>query len=126
VIQLYLIEHRGYLENRKSSIYKNKPDFSIFGVGDYTFKRWKIAISGLYKKLQFVLIGPLDGKSVVFDDTVNFLSFDTEEEALSVYQVLTSKPATEFLESMVFWDEKRPITTQLLRRLSIREIARAL
>jgi len=30
---------------------KNKPDFSIFSVGAYTFAPWKIAISGLYKKI---------------------------------------------------------------------------
>lgn len=122
----YLIDHREYLDKRRSTIYKNKPDFSIFGVGDYSFKEWKIAISGLYKKLKFNLIGPLDGKTVLFDDTVNFLSFDTKEEAEFVYHLITSPPALEFLDSMIFWDEKRPITTQVLRRLSIKEIAREL
>ncbi len=122
----YLVEHRAYLDNRRSSIYRNKPDFSVFGIGAYTFKHWKIAISGLYKKLQFHLVGPLDGKTVAFDDTVNFLSFDTEEEATLVFRLLTSSPALEFLESMVFWDEKRPITVQLLRRLSIKKVAREL
>lgn len=122
----YLIEHREYLDNRRSSIYKNKPDFSIFGIGPYSFKKWKIAISGLYKKLKFNLVGPLDGKTVAFDDTVNFLSFDSEEEARFVYHLLTSLPALEFLESMIFWDEKRPITTEILRRLSFKEVAREL
>lgn len=122
----YLIDHREYLDKRRSTIYKNKPEFSIFGVGGYSFKEWKIAISGLYKKLKFNLVGPLDGKTVVFDDTVNFLSFDTKEEAEFVYRLITSTPALEFLESMIFWDEKRPITTQVLRRLSIKEIAREL
>jgi hypothetical protein len=122
----YLIEHREYLDKRKSSIYKNKPDFSIFGIGAYSFKQWKIAISGLYKTLKFNLVGSLDGKTVAFDDTVNFLSFDTEEEAKFIYRLITSTPALEFLESMIFWDEKRPITAQILRRLSIKEIAREL
>ncbi len=119
----YLIEHRKYLDERKSSIYKNKPDFSVFGIGSYSFKQWKIAISGLYKRLKFNLVGPLDGKTVVFDDTVNFLYFDTEEEAKFVYDLLTSVPALEFLESMIFWDEKRPITAEILRRLSLKEMA---
>jgi hypothetical protein len=78
----------------------------------------------LYKKLKFNLIGPLDSKTVVFDDAVNFLLFDTKEEADFVYHVITSTPALELLESMIFWDEKRPITIQVLRRLSIKEIAR--
>ncbi len=122
----YLVNNREHLDKRRSSIYRNKPDFSIFGVGNYSFKDWKIAISGLYKKLKFNIVGPLDGKTVLFDDTVNFLSFDTKEEAEFVYHLVTSTPALEFLESMVFWDEKRPITTRLLRRLSIKEIAREL
>ncbi|WP_295394999.1 hypothetical protein, partial [uncultured Thiodictyon sp.] len=99
-------------------------DFSIFGVGPYSFKKWKIAISGLYKTLNFNLIGPLDGKPVAFDDTVNFLSFDSEEEARFIYRLLTSDIALEFLGSMIFWDEKRPITTEILRRLSLKEVAR--
>lgn len=119
----YLAAHKEFLEKRKSSIYKNKPPYSIFGIGAYTFKSWKIAISGLYKKLLFSLVGPLDGKTVVFDDTVNFLSFDTEAEAKFVYSLITSKPSMEFLDAMIFWDEKRPITADILRRLSLKAVA---
>lgn len=122
----YLIKHRHHLESRKSSIYKNKPEFSIFGIGDYTFKNWKIAISSLYKKLNFNLIEPIEGKTVIFDDTVNFVSFDTKEEAQFAYELLTSSPALDFFESMIFWDEKRPITAQILKRLSIEKVAREL
>lgn len=122
----YLKEHASYLDNRKSSIYKNKPPYSIFGVGFYTFKPWKIAISGLYKKLNFQLVGPLDRKAAVFDDTVNFLSFDTEKEARFVAGLITSSPVLELLESMIFWDEKRPITINILRRISLKAVAQEL
>lgn len=122
----YLIEHDQYLKNRKSSIYKNKPPYSIFGIGSYSFKDWKIAISSLYKQLKFCLVGPMDGKPVMFDDTVNFLSFDTEEEAKFIFELVTSKPSLEFLDSMIFWDEKRPITIDILRRLSLEAVAREL
>lgn len=122
----YLQEHKRFFHSRKSTIYKNKPDFSLFGIGFYAFKDWKIAISGFYKKLKFNLVGPLGGKSVIFDDTVTFLSFDTEGEAKFVYCLLTSKPSLEFLESMVFWDDKRSVTTDILRRLSLKEVAREL
>jgi len=119
----YLIEHEDLLNKRKSSIYKNKPNFSIFGIGDYTFKPWKIAISALYKKLAFYVISPINNKPIIFDDTINFLSFDTEEEAKFIYSLLISEPALTFLDSMIFWDEKRPITTKILRKLSLREVA---
>lgn len=122
----YLADHKEYLAKRKSSIYKNKPLYSIFGVGSYTFKNWKIAISGLYKKLLFNLVGPLDGKTVVFDDTVNFLSFDTEAEAEFVFSLITSNPSLKFLGAMIFWDEKRPITADILRRLSLKAVAKEL
>jgi hypothetical protein len=122
----YLLEHGHYLENRKSSIYKNKPPYSIFGVGSYSFKSWKIAISGLYKQLKFCLVKPMNGKPVMFDDTVNFLSFETEEEAKFIFELITSTPAIEFLNSMIFWDEKRPITIDILRRLSLKAVAREL
>jgi methylase of polypeptide subunit release factors len=122
----YLLDHEEYLKNRKSSIYKNKPPYSIFGVGSYSFKNWKIAISGLYKRLSFRLVKPLDGKSVIFDDTVNFLSFETEVEAKFIFGLLTSNPSLEFFESMIFWDEKRPITIDILKKLSLKAVAKEL
>ena len=122
----YLNRHKNRFDRRKSSIYNNKPDFSIFGVGPYSFRPWKVAISGLYKKLNFCIVGPLSGKPVMLDDTVNFLSFETEQEARFVYELLGSKPTLDFLDSVIFWDEKRPVTTEILRRLSLREVARQL
>ena len=62
----------------------------------------------------------------MFDDTVNFLSFGTEEEAKFIFELITSTPAIEFLDSMIFWDEKRPITIDILRRLSLKAVAREL
>ena len=122
----YLMEHRDYLDRRRSSIYRNKPPFSIFGIGDYSFKPWKVAISGFYKKLSFMLVEPLRNRVVVFDDTINFLSFDSFEEARFVYGLVTSRPAEEFLASMIFWDDKRPITVDILRRLSLMRVSEEL
>lgn len=120
----YLLEHNALLSCRKSSIYKNKPPYSIFGIGEYSFKKWKIAISGFYKRLNFWLVKPIDDKPVMLDDTINFLSFDTEEEANFILSLLNSKPSLEFLESMIFWDGKRPITIDILRRLSLKAVAK--
>jgi hypothetical protein len=39
----YLTENKNVFEQRKSCIYKNKPPFSIFGIGDYSFKPYKVA-----------------------------------------------------------------------------------
>ncbi|MCI0607533.1 MAG: SAM-dependent methyltransferase [Anaerolineae bacterium] len=115
----YLEKHSSYLDKRKSKIYKDSPRFSIFGVGSYTFTPWKIAICGLYNNLDFRLIGKRDGKPVVFDDTVYFLSFDNEEEANRIHELLMSPIAQDFLSSLIFWDEKRPIKTSILNSLNL-------
>lgn len=122
----YLSKHSDTINARNSVIYKGKPPFSMFGVGEYSFKPWKIAISGLYKKLKFCVFGPLKGKPILFDDTVYFLSFDDETEARRVLYLLESAEAREFFESMIFWDDKRPITADLLNRLDLVKLANQL
>jgi hypothetical protein len=115
----YLESHSEHLDFRRSKIYRNKPRFSIFGVGNYTFTPWKIAICGLYKNLRFRLIGEISNKPVIFDDTVYFLSFEDEETAKRTYNLLTSQPAIDFYSSLIFWDEKRPIKTSILNSLDL-------
>ncbi len=115
----YLEAHVHHFDSRKSRIYQNNPRFAMFGVGPYTFLPWKIAICSLYKTLGFRLVGQIENKPVVFDDTVYFLSFDQEDEARQVFGFLTSSEATNLLSSLIFWDEKRPIKTSVLNNLRL-------
>ena len=108
----YLSNHADYLDRRGSSIYRNRPRFSIFGVGPYSFSPWKIAISGFYRDLNFKTIGPRNDKPVVFDDTVYFIPCWSEREARFISRLLCSEPAREFYRSMIFWPDKRPITAE--------------
>jgi hypothetical protein len=110
----YLDDHGSQLDARGSSIYAKNPRFSVFGVGDYAYKPWKIAICALYKKLEFRLIGPIEDRPVMFDDTVYFISFDLEEEAEIALAQLNSVDVRNLLSSLIFWDEKRPIKTTFL------------
>lgn len=119
----YLARHRAALDRRASAIYRGRPPFAIFGVGDYTFAPWKVAISGLYKKLRFRVVGPEAGKPVVFDDTCYFAACGSRAEAELVAALLGSDIAAEFFAAFVFWDAKRPITVELLRRLDLRRLA---
>lgn len=119
----YLENHAGALDARGSTIYRGKPRFSIFGVGDYTFTDWKVAISGFYKRLEFQVVGPIGGKPTVFDDTVYFLSASSREEAFFLADLLNSEPCQSLLASMVFWSEKRPITVDLLKRVNLERVA---
>lgn len=119
----YLTRHRALLDKRGSVIYRGKPPFSIFGIGDYAFKPWKVAISGFYKRMSFQLIPPHQGKPVMVDDTVYFLGCASEAEARFLNDILNSSLAKEALESMVFWNDKRPITVDLLKRLNLAALA---
>ena len=122
----YLETHSKYLDSRKSKIYKKSSRFSIFGVGSYTFAPWKIAICGLYKKLDFRLVGKMSGKAVVFDDTVYFLGFEDEQVARRTFMLLSSPLAIDFYSSLIFWDEKRPIKSIILNSLDLSALAERL
>jgi hypothetical protein len=118
----YLNDHLEYLAKRGSIIYRKKPLFSIFGVGDYSFSPWKVAISALYKKLEFTIVGSWENKPIVLDDTQNFLPCWSYEDAHRILEVLNSNSAKEFYKSFIFWDEKRPITINLLKYLDVNKI----
>jgi hypothetical protein len=91
-------------------------------VNSNSFYSWKIAICGLYKKLEFRLIYLIDNKPVMFDDTVYFLSFHNQEIAEKMFIFLTSSDVIDFYSSLIFWDEKRPIKSSILNCLNIEHI----
>lgn len=113
----YLQKHAHRLADRKSSIYRGRPPFSIFGIGEYSFAKWKVAISALHKQLSFRVIRPQDGRPVMLDDTTYFLSFRTKKEAIAAAARLNSPEVQEFYRAWIFWDAKRPITSEILQRL---------
>ncbi|WP_447644185.1 hypothetical protein [Nocardioides zeae] len=118
----YLNENGEVLDGRKSSIYRNRPRFSIFGHGDYTFAPYKVAISGLHKEPVFRFLAPLNGQPVALDDTCYFLPFTDPTEAALVTAILSSDESIALIESMVFWDSKRPITKKLLTRIDLNRL----
>ncbi|GHS94546.1 restriction endonuclease NspV [Bacteroidia bacterium] len=119
----YLERHKEHFLQRKSSIYKGKPMYSIFGVGDYSFKPYKVAISGLYKQTKFTLVEP-NGTVLLLDDTCYFIGFDTLEEAQTVQSSLNKPEIQAFIESFMFTDAKRAITKELLMRIDFDSNAR--
>ena len=104
--------------------YRGRPRFSVFGVGDYAFAPWKVATSGFHKRLSFAVVGPAGRRPVVLDDTCYFITCEDEREALALHAPLESEPVREFYSAFVFWDSKRPITVDLLRRLDLGAAAR--
>ena len=120
----YLKKNISSFQARKSSIYNGKPLFSIFGIGDYSFKPFKVAISGLYKTYHFTLVMPQNNKAVMLDDTCYFIGFDKIEYAVYALILLNSKITEAFLKSITFSDAKRVFTKDLLMRLDLLNLAK--
>lgn len=122
----YLIKNISFFQARKSSIYNGKPLFSIFGIGDYSFKPYKVAISGLYKTYHFTLVLPQNDKPVMLDDTCYFIGFNKIEYAVFAIILLNSTITEAFLKSITFSDAKRVFTKDLLMRLDLLNLAMAI
>ena len=119
----YLFKHLSVFQSRKSSIYKGKPLFSIFGIGDYSFKPHKVAISGLYKTFHFTLVLPQNDKPVMLDDTCYFIGFENIEYAVYAIILLNSPQTEDFLRSITFPDAKRVFTKDILMRINLLKLA---
>lgn len=115
----YLVRNSEYLDRRKSNIYRHNPPFSIFGIGEYSFAAYKVAISGLYKEPRFSVVLPIDDRPVMLDDTCYFLGFDNYLDALFTAALLNSSIVKRFLQSIVFADAKRPYTKEVLMRIDL-------
>ena len=120
----YLSKYENAFSSRKSSIYKGKDKFSIFGIGDYSFKPYKIVVSSLYKSIRFILVSLTDGKPIMVDDTCYQLDFDSLDEAKCILDALNSKEISSLLQSLIFKDAKRVVTKSLLMRLDLTQLCR--
>lgn len=97
--------------------------FSMFGIGDYSFVPYKVGLSGFYKKPLFCLL--YSDKPVMTDDTTYFLAFENYDIAYSMMLLLNSATVQDFLVSIAFLDNKRPYTVKLLSRLDLKKCIRA-
>jgi hypothetical protein len=119
----YLQQHADRFAARKSSIYRRGEAFALFGIGDYAFSDWKVAVSGLHRPPRFQIIPPRGGFPVMFDDTCYYASVGSREEAEVLAKVLNSKTCHELLATLTLPEAKRPITAEILHRLDLRAIA---
>ncbi len=117
----YLNRNKEKLDSRKSSIYNNAPAFSIFGIGDYSFYKYKVAVSGFYKKPNFVVLSSNE-KSIMLDDTCYFVGFEKEKDAIITMTLLNSQRVQDFLYSVAFLDKKRPYTKDVLMRIDLPKV----
>ena len=115
----YLQGHRERFAARKSSVYRSRPKFSMFGIGPYTFSPWKVAVCSLWKEPRFRVLPPRSGQPALCDDTSYFLPCDNLAQAAIVAATLRGEPARDLLKSLVFVDAKRVVTKKLLQRVDL-------
>lgn len=118
----YLNDNIELFENRKSSIYRGAPPFSMFGVGDYSYSKYKVGVSGFYKRPLFSVLYSDDNKPVMTDDTSYFICFDNYDMAYVAMLLLNSEKVQRFLTSIAFLDAKRPYTKKVLERIDFNKI----
>lgn len=118
----YLTAHSAMFEQRKSSIYNKQPPFSIFGVGDYSFSPYKVAISGFHKLPRFKAVGLSQKRPVMFDDTCYFTACNSPRRAAFLSSLLNHPLCLELISSLAFLDAKRPITKKILQRLDLKAL----
>jgi hypothetical protein len=114
----YLLKHKKLFAARKSSIYKNRSLFTLFGIGSYTHSFYKIAIGGLYTEPMFRLLRP-GPRPVAVDDTCYMLPTNDREEALYLLAILNLDSTKDFLKSISSPTDKRRFSKDVLNRVLI-------
>ena len=122
----YLQQHIDDFRKRKSYIYINAPDFSMFGIGDYSYSPYKVGVSGFYKHPLFSVLYSEGDIPVMTDDTCYFICFDQYNDAYVAMLLLNSAPVQAFLRSIAFLDAKRPYTKKILARLDFAKMINTL
>ena len=118
----YLTDHSEIFERRASSIYRGRPPFALFGIGSYAFAPYKVAVSGMHKKPVFRVIGPIDSRPVMLDDTCYFVPCHDPRQAALLASILNGDLCLQLFQSLVFWDSKRPITRRVLQRVDLKAL----
>ena len=98
----YLSKFREELLGRKSKWFKggDKPFYSLFGIGDYTFENFKVVWCCMSYKPHFSVVSSvtdqyLSNKKFIPDNTIGYLSFDNEDEAHYACAILNATQVTE-------------------------------
>lgn len=113
----YLQRHSEFFKARKSKIYKNAPDYALFGVGDYSYAPYKVSVSGFYKQPIFSLAK--GKKPIMFDDTCYFIPFKRESDAKTCMLLLNSPLVQEYYSCIAFLDNKRPFSKKVLSSINL-------
>jgi hypothetical protein len=118
----YLRSHVKIFQNRKSAVFAGRPRFALFGVGEYSFARFKVAVAGFYKEARFRALKPICGRPVLVDDTCYCVACEGPKHAALVAALLNDPLCSNLMSSLVFRDAKRPVTKAILQRVDLKAI----
>ncbi len=68
------------------------PFWSMFDVGQYTLKLWKVVWPRIAWRLEAAVVSELEGKPILAQETLSFVGLDDEAEAHYVAGVINSTP----------------------------------
>jgi hypothetical protein len=119
----YLANFKSELLKRTSRWFKNKPFFTVFGLGEYTFKPWKVVWSAIGYLPEFAVAGTvkdsfLGEKVLIPDNTIGFIPLDSMDEAYFVCGLLNSS----FIKSIIAsksTKSKWGVSIQLIKQLPL-------
>jgi len=93
----YLFSFKDELLKRASRWFKggDKPFYSLFGIGEYTFKPFKVVWSSIGYLPAFAVATKVDddyigSKEIIPDNTIGYISFDSLDDAHYVCAILNS------------------------------------
>lgn len=118
----YLQSHQALFAGRKSSVYVGRFPFCLFGVGDYAFAEYKVAVAGFYRAPRFHALGPILSRPVMLDDTCYFLDCVSIDQAGLLASLLNHPLCQDFLQSIIFQGAKRPVTKSILQRIDLHKL----
>ena len=122
----YLDTNAAFFAKRKSAVFKGQGQFAIFGIGDYSFANYKVAVAGMYKTPRFRVVRPFRGRPVMLDDTCYFVPCTSPAHAALIAGLLNHPICQDFIASVTFRGAKRPITKAILQRIDLNALAKKL
>ena len=126
----YLFTFKKQLLERKSKWFKGskKPFYSLFGIGPYTFQKYKVVWLCMSYKPVFSVVSKVDDefigkKEYIPDNTIGYISLDSEDEAHFVCAILNSSIARS-LFAMRSSKSKWGISISMVNKIPIPEFDR--
>jgi len=102
----YLHRFKNELIKRSSRWFKggDKPFYSLFGIGEYTFKPYKVVWCPMIFPPRFAVAFYVNDEYVgnkvyIPDNTIGYISFDSKDEAYYVCAILNSPKIAQLLEN---------------------------